>query len=261
MVWIEPTSSCSRPRMIGWTRQFLWVTTIGALVTVSCSSESSTDSTTTAPSATAPASSTVAPTTSTPPSTVPPTTGPVVREQPAIWPAADVVFEDPEVAASDFVAHVLDVPIALGDFAAADARSGEIVVSCDLCSGTPRGTLLMRRLGPSDGWFVTAIVNDLTTITSPTQGDAVEPGPITVSGTAIGFEANVSITAFVVGDAARVLDRVTVLAGTMGEAGPFSVTLDLSAAAPGDVIVLLVRGGVGLETDPGDIAAVAVVVG
>lgn len=230
------------------------------LVATSCSSQSSSGTTSSAPATTAPASSTIAPTTTVPPSTVPPTTGPVVLEQPAIWPAADVVFADPEVAAADFVAQVLDVPIALGDFAAADARSGEIVVSCDLCNGTPRGRLLMRRLGPSDGWFVTAIVNDLTTITAPVQGGTVAAAPLTVSGTAIGFEANVSVTAFIAGDAARVLDRVTVLAGTMGEPGPFTVTLDLSAAAPGDVVVLLVRGGVGLETDPGELAAISVLI-
>lgn len=172
-----------------------------------------------------------------------------------------MVFTDPEAAAADFVANVLEVPVALGDFMAGDARSGEIEVSCDLCSASPRGTLLLRRLGPSDGWFITAIVNDESSISAPAQGDVVAADSVVVEGTAIGFEANVSISAYVAGDPTRLLDREVVLAGMMGEAGPFSVTLDLSAAEPGDVVMLLVRGGVGLETDPGELAAIAIVIG
>jgi len=38
------------------------------------------------------------------------------------------------------------------------------------------------------------------------------------------------------------------------------VTIDLSGAAPGDVITLLVRGDTGLETDPGEFGAIAVVI-
>lgn len=246
-------------RSTGRIRRIVLLGSVIALLTVSCSSESSSGPTTT--SSSLPPSTTEGSTTTTSTSTIPPTTAPAVLEQPAIWPAVDVVFDDPEVAAADFVAAVLGVPIALGDFMAADSRSGEITVSCDLCNGTPRGRLLMRRLGPTNGWFVTAIVNDLTTIASPVQAGTVAAGPLEVAGTAIGFEANVSITAYVAGDETRVLDRVTVMAGMMGEPGPFSVTLDLSEASAGDLVMILVRGGVGLETDPGDLAAIAVVIG
>lgn len=45
-----------------------------------------------------------------------------------------------------------------------------------------------------------------------------------------------------------------------GTSEPFTVTLDLSGATNGDVVMLLVRGGVGLETDPGDFSATSVVV-
>ena len=48
--------------------------------------------------------------------------------QPAIWPAAGVVFETPEEAAEDFVSRVLGVPPVLGEFQQGDARSGEIEV-------------------------------------------------------------------------------------------------------------------------------------
>ena len=41
---------------------------------------------------------------------------------------------------------------------------------------------------------------------------------------------------------------------------PFTTSLDLSAAAPGDVVTILVQGGTGLETDPGDFGAIPVVI-
>ena len=43
--------------------------------------------------------------------------------------------------------------------------------------------------------------------------------------------------------------------------GRFVVELDLSTADVGDVVAIVVRGGVGLETDPGETGAVAVVIG
>jgi hypothetical protein len=198
---------------------------------------------------------------STTPDTEPSTTMPVGLEQVAIWPAPDVVFDEPELAAADFVVRVLEVPVALGEFMAGDSRSGEIEVSCIDCSATPRGVLFLRMLGPSNGWFITGIGNDVASIVTPVQGDTVAAGPVLVEGTAMGFEANVSISAYVAGDATRLLDREVVLAGSMGEAGPFSVTLDLSGAEPGETVMLLVRGGVGLETDPGDLGAIAVTIG
>jgi hypothetical protein len=42
----------------------------------------------------------------------------------------------------------------------------------------------------------------------------------------------------------------------MADVAPFSVTLDLSDAPSGATVVLLVRGGTGLETDPGEFAAI-----
>ena len=41
---------------------------------------------------------------------------------------------------------------------------------------------------------------------------------------------------------------------------PFSTTLDLTGVAPGDTVTILVRGGTGLETDPGDFGAIPVVI-
>ena len=41
---------------------------------------------------------------------------------------------------------------------------------------------------------------------------------------------------------------------------PYTAELDLSGAAPGDVVMLLVRGGTGLEEDPGEFSAVPVTI-
>ncbi len=192
------------------------------------------------------------------------TTAPAGLEQLAIWPAADVVFDTPEAAAEDFVRQVLGVPPELGEFQQGDARSGEIeVFSLGEGEGaTPvvRSVLLLRQLGPDDGWFVLAAVNENATITTPASAAEVAAGPLTVEGVGRGFEATVVVEAFVAGDAGRKLDQEVTMAGSFETPEPYSVTVDLAAARPGETILLLVRGGVGLETDPGDFGAVPVII-
>lgn len=185
-------------------------------------------------------------------------------DQPAIWPAADVLFDTPEQAAADFVSEVLGVPPTLGEFQQGDARSGEI----DLLSPgegegsttSPRGVLLLRQLGPSDGWFVIGVANDFASISSPSTGASVAAGPLTVEGVGRGFEGTLNVTAFVSGDADAELDSVIATGGAMATAEPFSAELDLSAATPGAVVALLVRGDTGLETDPGEVGAIPIVI-
>lgn len=192
------------------------------------------------------------------------TTGLEGLAQPAIWPASDVVFDTPEAAAADFVTEVLRVPPELGEFRAGDARSGEIEVLSPGEGGVGppvvRGLLLMRRLGPSDGWFVLAAVSDNASITAPTSMDEVAAGPLVVDGQARGFEGNVVVTAFDAGDRAAELDQTVTQGGALEAPEPFTVSLDLSGAAAGRTVVLLVQGGVGLETDPGDFSAIPVVI-
>jgi len=184
--------------------------------------------------------------------------------QPVIWPAAGVVFETPEAAAEDFVSQVLGVPPVLGEFQQGDSRSGEIeVFSPGEGAGATRvsrGLLLLRQLGPDDGWFILAAANVNAEITSPESMAEVRPGPLDVRGMARGFEANVVVTAFVAGDRTAELDQVITMGGALDTAAPFSVSLDLSRASPGDVVTVLVRGGTGLETDPGDFGAIPVVI-
>jgi hypothetical protein len=192
------------------------------------------------------------------------TSAPERLEQPAIWPAADVVFNTPEEAAEDFVTEVLGVPPTLGEFQQGDSRSGEIEVFSpgegDAGTRVARGLLLLRQLGPANGWFVLAAANDNASITAPASMDEVAAGPLTVEGRARGFEANVVVTAFEAGDARADLDQVITQGGAFESPEPFSVTLDLSGASPGDTVVLLVRGGTGLEADPGEFGAIPVLI-
>jgi hypothetical protein len=203
-------------------------------------------------------------TTSTTVETTTSTTAPAGLGQPALWPAADVVLTTPEEAAEDFVREVLDVPPALGDFRPGDVRSGEMDVLSpgegEAPTSVVRSTLLLRQLGPDNGWFVIGAQNDNAEITAPASQDEVPAGPVTVQGRARGFEASVVVSAFAAGDAAALLDDELTTGGALETPEPFTVTLDLSGAEPGDVVALLVRGGTGLETDPGDFGAVPVVI-
>ncbi len=105
------------------------------------------------------------------------TTSEVVSDlQPAIWPAADVVFATPQEAAADFVANVLHVAPLLGEYVGGDARSGEIeVFSPGETTPGSRSLLFLRMLGPSDGWFVIGAANPNVTISTP-EANAVRPG-------------------------------------------------------------------------------------
>ena len=251
---------------------------LAALALLGACSDDSSSSDTTAGSSTLPATTeatttttpVTTPATTTPATTAPATTAPATTTtmpaapQPAIWPAADVVFTTPEAAATDFLAAVFGEGPVLGEFQAGDQRSGEFEVFASVdgaAIGEPRSLLLLRQLGPSNGWFVLSAVSDVATVTTPEPMVAVPAAPLTVKGVGTGFEATIVVSAFVVGDAATEFDREVTMAGNLGEALPYTVTLDLTTASPGQLIVLLVRGGTGLETDPGDFAAVPVVIG
>jgi hypothetical protein len=207
---------------------------------------------------------TTVPVTTVPVTTVPVTTVPVLPQQEAIWPAADVVFATPEEAAADFVLAALGPGPVLGEFMAGDARSGEIEVFAADENGQPissaRSLLLLRMLGPESGWFVTAAVSASVSIDAPEARSTVPAGSVTVAGSGTGFEAHLGVRAFLAGDATVVFDETFTMAGNLGEVLPYSVDLDLSTASPGDVVVVLAHGGAGLETDPGDLSAIPIVI-
>lgn len=250
---------------------------VGGLLAAGCSDDSDSTTTTaptsvptTAPSTTVDVTTTASATTTSEPTTtvvastttVAPTTTVVGLEQPAIWPAADVVFTTPEEAAADFVVQVLGVPPSLSEFRQGDSRSGEIDVMSPSEGGgtpTPRAVLFLRQLGPQSSWFVIGAGSDGAFISTPESLAEVPAGLVTIEGRAHGFEASIMVSAYIAGSA-TVLTQQHTMAGSMEEAGPFSVQLDLSGAQPGDVVMLMVRGGVGLETDPGEFSAIPVVI-
>lgn len=187
----------------------------------------------------------------------------VTLAQPAIWPAPEVVFATPEEAAADFVSEVLGVSPVLGAFQLGDSRSGEIeVLSPGDGGGTPlvRGILILRQLGPTDGWYVIGAASDGVSIDAPPTQAVVTATPLTVSGRGRGFEGTLNVIAFTAGDVDDQLDLVIAQGGAFADTEPYSATVDLSAADPGDQVALLVRGDTGLETDPGEFSAILVVI-
>lgn len=230
--------------------------------TSSTTSPSSTETTDTTEASTSTTTTTEASTSTTAEPTTT-STEPVTLEQPAIWPAAEVVFSTPGDAAEDFVSNVLGVPPALGEFQQGDSRSGEIEVLSlpeGGGEGVIRSVLLMRQLGPDDGWFVIGAVSAANTIASPESMAAVAAGPVEVTGEGRGFEGTLVIEAFVAGDSELFEQQIT-QGGSFETPEPYSVTLDFSGQDSGTTMLVLVRGGVGLETDPGEFSAIPLVIG
>lgn len=187
--------------------------------------------------------------------------------QPAIWPAADVVFATPEEAAADFVSAVLvaEGDPTLGEFQQGDARSGEIAVlfageTGDLDPPLETGVVFLRQIGPTDGWYVIAATSDGAVIDMPSALEEVPAGTVTVSGEGRGFEGTLAVSAFPPGDDAARFDLQIGAGGAFDELQPYSVELDLSEAADGDVVVILVHGDTGLGNDPGTFAAIPIVI-
>lgn len=188
-------------------------------------------------------------------------------DQPAIWPAPDVVFATPEEAAADFVSAVLifDGDPALGEFQQGDARSGEIAVlfageTGDLDPPLENGLLLLRQIAPTDGWYVIAATSDGAVIDTPAALEEVPAGTVTVAGEGRGFESTLVVSAFPPGDDDAAFDQQIGAGGAFGDNEPYSVDLDLSGASPGDVVAILVHGDTGLGSDPGTFAAIPVVI-
>jgi hypothetical protein len=186
-------------------------------------------------------------------------------DQPAIWPAGDVVFATPEEAAADFVAAMLisEGDPVLGDFQQGDARSGEIAVlfsgeTGDLDPPMERGVLLLRQIGPTDGWYVIAATSDGVVIETPSALDEVPAGAVTVSGVGRGYEGTLVVSAFAPGDDASTFDLQIGAGGALADLEPYSVDLDLSGAEDGEVVVIFVHGDTGLGSDPSTFAAIPI---
>ena len=190
------------------------------------------------------------------------TAQPVGFDQPVVWPASSVVFTTPEQAAGNFVSRALGIqPPALGDFRAGDSLSGEIdVLFLGEGRRTPfvNSTLLLRQLGPDNGWFVIAGVSEFASITSPEAGAVFAAGPVGVSGMARGFEGTVVVSAFPAGDSEVVLDREITRGGTMADTEHYAVTLDRSDATPCESHALIVRADTGAADNTGEFSVIPI---
>jgi hypothetical protein len=179
----------------------------------------------------------------------------------ALFPGTGVVYDTPDAAARAFIEEVMGVPARLGAFQAGDALSGEIEMGVEGASADAvRGTILLRRTGPAAPWFIIGVVNDHATIASPEAGSTVKAGSITVTGVARGFEGLVHVFAVLADDPGTIVAEARTQAGSMEESLPYSVELDLSGLSAGDRVILVVHGGVGLETDPGDTGALGIII-
>jgi hypothetical protein len=107
---------------------------------------------------------------------------------------------------------------------------------------------------------VIAAVNPNAAITVPDSLAEVPAAPLSVEGIGRGFEANLNVSAQVSGTTGEPLDLQIAQGGSEATPLPFTTTLDLSDADTGDVVTIMVRGGIGIETDPGDFGAIPVVI-
>lgn len=180
----------------------------------------------------------------------------------AIWSSTGSESSSPDRAADAAIRDLIGVSPVLGEYMAGDNRSGEIeVFSPSETTPTVRSLLLMRQLGPKDEWSVIGAVNPTMTIDEPESRSIQTAGMLTVSGLARGFEGLVIVTAHRIADVIELIDQTTTIAGSLEESQPFRVELDLSGTEVGDVIAIVVRGGVGLEDDPGEFSALPIRIG
>ncbi len=250
---------------------------VASLVLVSCGDDEVAPTSTSAQPTTEVASTaapTSPPATTEPVDTTPATTEPVaapsttvalVVKQAAVWPDPDVVFASPEAAAADFVQQLLGVPPVLSRFVQGDGRSGEIDVLSPGEGGpgstAVRSRLVLRQLGPDDGWFVLAAIDANVAINSPAQGDVVPAGPLTVSGVGRGYEATIIVKVVIAGTTTPLVDPVIAMGGSSEVPEPYTATVDLTGVPAGSTVTILVSGDTGLETDPGEFSAIAVTIG
>ena len=141
-----------------------------------------------------------------------------------------------------------------------ESQLADLVFSPGETTPGSRSLLFLRMLGPSDGWFVIGAANPNVTMSTPEANARVAAELLTVEGVGRGFESTVVVTAFLAGHSDIVFDQVITAGGAWETPLPYTVTIDLTGASPGDVVMLLVHGDTGLDNDPGEFSALPVVI-
>ena len=182
---------------------------------------------------------------------------------PAVWPSSGIFFARPDDAANEFIRTVLEVAPRLGAQRQItdDRVELDVLVGEDVGTAVVKSTLAMRRFRPDGGWFVTSATNEHVTIEWPDAGAIVPRETLEVRGVARGFEGQVSISVFHPDDPTAPIDTASVIAGSRAASEPYRASLDISDVRSGSVLALLVRGGRGLEQDPGEFTAIFVTAG
>lgn len=179
----------------------------------------------------------------------------------SIWSSTSPEADSPRAAAEAAVRDLIGVTPVLGDYMAGDGRSGEMIVfSPAETVPVERSLLLLRQLGSDDRWSVIGAISAAIAIDEPASGSTVPAGPVTVAGSARGFEGLVVVSGHRVGTN-EMIDQQITSGGSLDKSEPFRVEIDLRDTQEGDVIAIVVRGGVGLEDDPGEFSALPIRIG
>jgi hypothetical protein len=142
--------------------------------------------------------------------TTTPTTAPVTTTVPAttttalsttdrafvVWPFPDsrIRYDDPVVAAREFAEQLVGFtdPV-VGPFQEGDARSGEVPVRPR--QDGPVTTVLVRRLGADDAWWVLGSVTEDIAVAEPAPQQAID-NPLQANGESRAFEGTVEVAVY-----------------------------------------------------------------
>ncbi len=204
----------------------LLVTTLGA---AGCGNDSSSTTSTSR------STTTTSTTSTTQPSSVQPGS--------AVWPFAvsPTRYTDPVEAARGFALdYVGFVDPVVGTFMAGDLRSGEVAIQPS--PSGPVTTVVVRKLGPDDTWWVLAASTPNVQLRAPSASDTIT-SPVTVSGEGTAFEGTINVEIRQDGTVTPLAtDFVT--GGGNGLMGPFSKAISFSQpSAAGGALLLSSRSG------------------
>lgn len=144
-----------------------------------------------------------------------------------IWPYQDTSqrFSDPSAAVYSFATELLGFtdPV-MGEFAAGDARSGEIELRAK--EDGPATTVLVRQLGDDSWWVLGAQTPDIV-LEQPEPGASVS-SPLQVSGRSRAFEGTVDVAVLRDGDTSPI-GTGFVTGGATEQLEPFSGEIEFDA--------------------------------